>query len=84
MICRKVEIPKYVLKDEYRDSGLPNTVSFHGAFPHNRKAYKIAKTFTVEMVDAQGRVTYSNYFFGKTLRTEKEFDEAIKKLNKSA
>lgn len=66
------------LKDGF--TGLPKRVSIHGALPSNPDAYELADTVTIE-VNANGRITYSNYFYGRRVTTFAEAEAVAAKLN---
>lgn len=81
MTYKAVLSPRWKLKDEYAASNLPVYVSFYGALPTPREYYERAYRPSVEIND-RGRITYSNFFFGKILQTMDEARAVIEKLNK--
>ena len=79
MKYKAMETPYYALKAGL--TSLPKRVSFYGAAPIPSEAYEVKYSPSIEMTDSRGRVTYSNYFYGKTIKTFDEAQEASKKLN---
>ena len=55
-------------------------VSVFGAAPVPLEDFEIIQTPTVEM-NSNGKITYSNYAYGKILTTHSEVEAAVKKLN---
>jgi hypothetical protein len=61
--------------------GMPKRVSFYGALPIPPEAYEVKYAPSIEMEDASGRVTYSNYFFGEVIKTFEQASDIAEKLN---
>ena len=70
-------IPSYKIKAGFKG---PNTVSFFGAPPRPIEAYEVVQSPAIEVND-NGRVTYSNYFYGQRLTTLSEAEAIAAKLN---
>ena len=79
MTYKAVRNPYYSLKAGL--SGLPKRVSFYGAPPVPTNAYEVKHQPSIEMTDARGCVTYSNYFFGEVLQTFAQAESVAAKLN---
>ena len=55
-------------------------VSFFGSLPCPIDDYTI-EHFPSIKINRNGKITYSNYFFGKIIKTEEEAKQTIEKLN---
>ena len=55
-------------------------VSFYGSLPVPLDDYEQVEEPTIE-VNRNGRITYSNYFFGRVLKTLDDCHEVIARLN---
>lgn len=71
-------IPHWKLKDGI--SGLPKDVSFFGALPQPLEAYEQVSRPSIK-VNNNGRITYSNYFFGEIIKTEERAEQFAARLN---
>jgi len=78
---KPVSNPLWKLRDEYANSVLPRHVSFFGALPAPVSYYEKIEKPSME-INNNGRITYSNYFFGKVINTMEEMVEVANKLNK--
>ena len=78
MNYKATTIPFWSLIDKKLE--LPDTVSFFGAMPIPKNAYELKQRASIEVND-NGRITYSNYFFGKRITTIIEAEKMVKKLN---
>lgn len=72
--------PFYALRPEFEGRGLPKAVSFFGAAPRPLEAYEVKHKPSIEVND-RGRVTYSDYFFGKVIQTPEEAEAVAERLN---
>jgi hypothetical protein len=81
MTYKAISNPLWKLKDEYAHLSLPKHVSFMGAMP-SQEAYEVIHKPSMEIND-KGKITYSNYFYGKILQTMEEAQEVAEKLNKN-
>lgn len=82
MTYKAISNPLWKLKEECRHMLLPRHVSFFGALPQPLNCYEKIEKPTIEIND-RGRITYSNYFFGKVLQSMEEAKEVAEKLNKN-
>jgi hypothetical protein len=80
MTYKAISNPLWKLKDEFNHLSLPKHVSFHGAMPSPKEAYEVIHKPSMEIND-RGRITYSNYFYGKILQTMEEAQAIAEKLN---
>ena len=80
MTYKAISNPLWKLKDEYAHLSLPKHVSFTGAMPSPKEAYEVIHKPSMEIND-KGRITYSNYFYGKILQTMEEAQVTAEKLN---
>ena len=80
MTYKAISNPLWKLKDEFSHLSLPKHVSFHGAMPSPKEAYEVIHKPSMEIND-RGRITYSNYFYGKILQTMEEAQAIAEKLN---
>lgn len=77
---KAVQSPEWRLKDGVK--GLPARVSFYGALPSPREAYELVHKPSIEINDG-GRITYSNYFYGKIgFETFAEAEATAARLNR--
>lgn len=79
MTYKAISNPIWNLKESHSNK-LPKHVSFHGALPSPKEAYELTHKPSMEINDG-GRITYSNYFYGKILETMEEAEEVAVKLN---
>lgn len=77
-----IQNPSWKLKESHKHLPLPKTVSCHGALPNIPEAYQMVHRPSIEIND-KGRITYSNYFFGKIIQTFEEAIEVANKMNKN-
>jgi len=80
MTYKAISNPLWKLKESHNNKLLPKHVSFHGALPSPKEAYELTHKPSMEINDG-GRITYSNYFYGKILETMGEAQEVAEKLN---
>ena len=76
--------PYWKLKPEYKNTGLPDTVSFFGSLPSNLDAYEKKYKSSIKVTDGSGKVTYQNMFAGKIIESPEEAVEVAAKLNRKA
>ena len=75
-----IQIPSYKLLPEFTGSNLPKTVSFFGARPEPFDAYEVVYSPSIE-INSNGRITYSNFFYGYRIETMEQAEETANKLN---
>ncbi len=79
MKYKAVKNPYYALKSDR--TGLPKRVSFRGSAPVRTEAYEIKYAPSIEITDSRGRVTVSNYFYGRILKSFEQAKEVASNLN---